>query len=405
MFQSLLKIKILLKKKAFKNEVNFLKECDILLFCRDNDRGLSINKQAFSPLLDSVFIEMSNEGFICQSISLPWSTMGINETYVNSLNLNNRYLFSLIFNKIRKVFGFAERNYYLNLLRLVKPKAIIGIGLPQNLCKACKELKIIDVELLHGIGYTYLPWGWSKLDSLSLPSVVLSLDKTSTNTFKVLASSGVEVLEVQHPFYKLYLDGKFTSIQGWDYEVDNSYKKQILVTLQWGYAGEDKDFIGIVSNGIFYEEIKFLIKKRADFCWHFRLHPVQIRGDSKLVLSFMEYLTKNNPNVFWERATEAPLISVAGVCDAHITLSSMSSYEVAALGKPSLILCPQMRQHEKYASYFNDLVEEGYATKADFDVDSMEKWIESATRMAPRLLTESSDTAWESFIKRLKQLT
>jgi hypothetical protein len=405
MFQSLLKIKILLNKKAFKNEINFLKECDILFFCHDDDRGLSINKQAFSPLLDSVFIEMTNEGLSCQSISLPWSTMGNNETYVNSLNLNNWYLFSLIINKIRIFFCLAERNYYLNLLKIVKPIAVIGIGLPQNLCKACNELKIINVELLHGIGYTYLPWGWSKLDSLSLPSMVLSLDKTSTNTFKVLTSSGVEVLEVQHPFYKLYLDGKFTNIQGWDYEVDYSYKKQILVTLQWGYAGEDKDFIGIVSNGIFYEEIKYLIKNRVDFCWHFRLHPVQIRGDSKLALSFMEDLTKNNSNVFWERATKAPLICVAGACDAHITLSSMSSYEVALLGKPSLILCPQMRQHEKYASYFNDLVEEGYATKADFNIDSIEKWIESATRMSPRLLTESSDKAWDSFMKRLKQLT
>jgi hypothetical protein len=404
MIKFLLKLKILLKKKAFKNEVNLLKECDILFFCQDNDRGLSIDKKAFSPLLDSVFIEMSNEGFICQSISLPWSTMGFNETYVNSLNLNNRYLFFLIINKIRIFFGFAERNYYRNLLKIVNPIAVIGIGLPQNLCKACKELKIIDVELLHGLGYTYLPWGWSKLDSLDLPSVVLSLDKTSTNTFKVMASSGVEVLEVQHPFHKLYLDGKFTSIQGWDYEVDNSYKKQILVTLQWGYAGEDKDFIGIVSNGIFYEEVKNLIKKRVDFCWHFRLHPVQVRGGSKAALSFMNDLTRDNSNVFWERATEAPLFSVVSACDAHITLSSMSTYEIAALGKPSLILCPQMRQHEKYANYFHDLVGDGYAKKTDFDINFIEKWIDSVSLLPPRSLGDGKDNSWDTFIKRIKDL-
>lgn len=404
MIQYLKKIKILFNINLFKNDIKFLKKCDVLFFCHDNDRSLSIDGRAFSPLLDSVFFEMSKKGFSCQSISLPWSTLEIEETYVNSLNINNRYLLFRLVCIIKSFFGCKEKNFYLDLLKKAKPKAIFGIGLPRKLCAACKELNIIDVELLHGIGFTHLPWGWSKLDSLSLPSVVLSLDKTSTSTFEVLTSKGVQILEVPHPFFKLYLNEKFQNTKGWDYEVDHSYKKHILVTLQWGYAGEDKDFIGIVSNGIFYQEIKHLIKKRVDFCWHFRLHPVQLRGDSRMALSFMDDLTKHNSNVFWEHTTEAPLISVASVCDAHITLSSMSSYEVAALGKPSLILCPQMRQLEKYANYFNDLVEEGYATKADFDINLIEIWIESATRMTPRLLTENSDIAWVSFINRLKQL-
>jgi hypothetical protein len=404
LIQYLQKIKILFKINFFKNDIKFLKKSDLLFFCHDNDRGLTIDNRAFSPLLDSVFIEMSGKGFICQSISLPWSTLGIKETYVNALNINNRYLLCRLIYKIRSFFGCKERNYYLDLLGRAKPKAIFGIGLPPNICRACKELNIVDVELLHGIGYAHLPWGWAKLDSQSLPSVILSLDKTSTNTFEVLTGKGVQILEVPHPFFNLYLNGNFKNIQGWNYEVNNSYKKQILVTLQWGYAGEDQDFNDIVSNGIFYEEVKNLIKKRVDFCWHFRLHPVQVRGGSKAALSFMNDLTRNNSNVFWEHATEAPLISVASACDAHITLSSMSSYEIAALGKPSLILCPQMRQHEKYANYFNDLVEEGYATKADFDLDLIEMWIESATRMPPRLLTKNSDEAWNCFTSQLKSL-
>jgi hypothetical protein len=403
MIQYLKKIKIILDINFFKNDVKFLKKCNVLFFCHDNDRGLSIDGQAFSPLLDSVFIEMSNKGFNCQSISLPWSTLGIKETYVNSLNINNKYLFHKLINKIKSFFGCQENNYYLDLLVKVKPKAIFGIGLPQKLCEACKELNIIDVELLHGIGYTYLPWGWSKLNSLTLPSVVLSLDKTSTNTFQALAVKGVRVLEVPHPFLRIDSNGGFTNIQSWNYQVDISFKKHILVTLQWGYSGEDKDFSGIVSNGIFYEEIEELIRKRTDFCWHFRLHPVQMQGNqSKKALSFVKRLNQTYKNTLWERASSVPLLKVADACDVHLTLSSMSAYDVAMVGKPSLIFCPRMRNHEEYKNYFNDLEEEGYAKKVDFDLNFIEKWIESAFKLKPRAISLGGDDAWDYFLSSLK---
>jgi hypothetical protein len=176
-----------------------------------------------------------------------------------------------------------------------------------------------------------------------------------------------------------------------------------LVTLQWGYAGEDKDFSGIVSNGFFYKEIEFLIKKRADYCWHFRLHPSQMRGrEFKRAIFFIQNLAKNNLNVTWKNTSAVPLISVANACDAHLTLSSMSSYEVAAIGKPTMILCPKMREDGKYVNYFNDLLAEGYALKADFDNNLIEKWIDNSSKMKPRALSKQNDKSWEIFIERLK---
>jgi hypothetical protein len=406
MIQSLQKIKKLIKVNFNKNDIKFLKKCDVLFFCHDNDRGLSIDGQAFSPLLDSVFIEMSNKGFSCQSISLPWSTMSSNQIHVNSLNLNNKYLLFGVLNKVRSLFGVAKKNFYLELLEKTKPVAVIGIGLPQKLCLACKELKIIDVELLHGIGYTFLPWGWQNLNASRLPSLVLALDKISAQTFNQLNEKGVDVISIPHPFLKMYHDNKFSNIKNWIYSIDKSYKKHILVTLQWGYAGENEDFRGIVENGIFYQEIEGLIKKRSDFFWHFRLHPAQIRGSqSDNAMAFILKLSKTNSNICWDSTSKVPLVSVASVCDAHLTLSSMSCYEVASLGIPSMILCPRIREAGKYSDYYNDLVAEGYAIKANFDVNFIEQWIDSIIKMARRPLIDDSIESWEDFIVKLKKLT
>ena len=43
-----------LKTVNFKDTSKNLKKCDVLLFCHDADRGVTLNNKAYSPLIDSV---------------------------------------------------------------------------------------------------------------------------------------------------------------------------------------------------------------------------------------------------------------------------------------------------------------------------------------------------------------
>jgi hypothetical protein len=346
-------------------------------------------------LIDSIHEEFAKKNIKCQSISLPWSKLGLKKTIYKSLLFNRNYFFQLVKNKISASKNFSA---YELIFKKSKAKLIIGIGLGPELCMAAKKNNVITVELLHGIGYTFIPWGWDKLDQNSLPAKIFVLDNVSRETFKPLESKGVSIIKVPHPFYKRILDPQYTVPVEWSYNPQPG-KKNILITLQWGYDGELSELSGFLGNGLFYEELEWLVKKRSDFFWHFRLHPVQMKGaNSKKIISFMENFSTKHINVVWEKSSIVPLASIASVCDAHITMSSMSCYDVAMLGLPSLVLCPTTRDNGIYKDYFTDLVNEDYVIKKTVDVNIIEAWIDGIKKKGPRSLGIFDNDVWNSLI-------
>jgi hypothetical protein len=376
-----------LKPHYFYSEISKIKKCDVLLFCHDVDRGLALNGLAYSPLIDSIYEEFERKNIKCQAISLPWSKLGLKKTANKSLLFNRNYLLQLIKNKILNSKNFDA---YESIFIRSQAKIVLGIGLTSDLCLTAKKYNITTIELLHGMGYTFIPWGWDVLDVNNLPSKILTLDDVSEETFKPLESKGISVIKVPHPFYKKILNPKYAQPTEWSY-IGRKDKKNIIFTLQWGYDGDVSELSGILNNGIFYDELELLIKKRSDFFWHFRLHPVQL--NSNKTISYVKGLTEKYNNVDWEQSSAVPLMSVASVCDVHITMSSMSCYDVSILGLPSLVLCPTTRGDGYYKDYFSDLVEEGYVTKMTLDVVVVEKWIDTISKKSPRSLEKTGD-AW-----------
>jgi hypothetical protein len=380
-----------LKPHYFYSEISKIKRCDVLLFCHDVDRGLTLNGLAYSPLIDSIYEEFTRKKIKCQAISLPWSRLGLNKTANKSLLFNRNYLLQLVKNKILNSKNFDA---YESIFIRSQAKIVLGIGLTSDLCLAAKKYNITTIELLHGMGYTFIPWGWDVLDVNKLPSKILTLDDVSKEAFKPLESKGVSIIKVPHPFYKKINNPKYALPAEWNY-IGRKDKKNILFTLQWGYDGDLSELSGILNNGIFYDELEFLIKKRNDFFWHFRLHPVQL--NSNKTISYVRGLSEKYNNVDWEQSSAVPLMSVASVCDVHITMSSMSCYDVSVLGLPSLVLCPTTRGDGYYKDYFSDLVEEGYVTKMILDVVVVEKWVDTISKKSPRSLEKSGDT-WDDLL-------
>lgn len=386
-----------LKTIKFTNTLKAIKPCDVLFFCHDVDRSISLNNQAYSPLIDSVRQEIENKGYTCISIAHPWSRITGECGYGEPVNINNYFLLSRIFGKI----GFnLELKLYEKIIKKASPKLIITIGSNSDLCKAARDSKVFHAELLHGIGYTPMPWGWNKKHKENLPQCILSLDPVSTQTFSELEKKDIIVKEISHPFFKRFQSEKLGLIpHEWvPVKKINPYKKEILISLQWGYANgiDAKDsFKDILDNGLFYNEIEEVIKQTlTTVYWRFRLHPVHYRQPSKYKKQFelIESLIEKYENCEWRESTYIPLPGILMQCSGHITMLSMVSYEAAYVGVPTLALCPSLRGNGVNNGMFDDLVKKGYLLKQHSQVNSILEWVNDVEKLEPILKDITNNT-------------
>jgi len=386
-----------LKTVNFKDTSKNLKKCDVLLFCHDADRGVTLNNKAYSPLIDSVQNKLKIEGYSCQTIAHPFSKLIGNWAYGFPITINRSYLKALVLNKILKNNNLVK--YYEDLFKAANPRIIISIGCNDEFCLAARNLNIYHFELLHGIGYTPMPWDWDKKEKENLPQGILSLDAVSTNTFNELKLKGLDVYQINHPFLSRFnLKNNIELPEEWILkDIDQKYTKTILVALQWGYAPSIDELDihkGILNNGLFFEEIESIIKETKDsIFWRFKFHPVQYRQQKKYkkLFNIVDNFIKEFKNCEWKESTFLPLPSILGTCDGHITMSSMSSYEAAYLGVRTLALCPTLQKGGIYENMFEDLVKKGYLVKEKPNKVKICNWINALTRLEPLLQFSNQD--------------
>ena len=401
----------LFKNINLKDSVSSITACDVLMFCHDADRGVTLSQLPYSPLMDSLGDELRARGYHCQSISLPWSRLTGSLAYNRPIAFNRRYFWALLQNKISKQPGQRPLvSLYEKILTLARPKLIITIGCENALCEAAQHLGIYHVELLHGIGYAKIRWGWDAKDPLHLPRGVLSLDAVSTQTFSALEPKGLEVKDIPHPFLRRFQENNFRSLPNEWLPIERKgkiYKKEILISLQWGYFGdhgESNFYSGVLKNGLFYDEIESLIKKTEhEIFWRFRFHPVQLRQPAKYkkLFDFMDLFVQKHENCDWKESTHLPLPSLLRQCAGHITMNSMSSYEAAYFGVPTLALCPTLQPGGQFELFFNDLVENGYLSKQAFDEFAISQWLDRVEKKPPLLTNLGADDAFDDALNWL----
>lgn len=383
-----------LSKINFKDTVSNIHSCDVLLFCHDVDRGISLNNKAYSPLIDSVKDQFEEAGYSCLSIAHPWSKIIGNAGYGSPIAINRSYFIAKTFSKLSRNFIYkADVKLYERIIKKSNAKVIITIGCSNELCEAARNLEVFHAELLHGIGYTPMPWGWESKDKIHLPQAILSFDEVSTKTFSELEKHGVLIKEIPHPFLSRFQEEKLRKIptEWLPRKKQSKYKKEILVSLQWGYAPglDEHDFFkGFLRNGLFYDELKEVILKTQDTVfWRFRFHPVQYRQPDKYkkLFHFMDEFVNENKNCDWKESTYIPLPSLLIQCSGHITMSSMTNYEAAYMGVPTLALCPSLRVGGVYEEFFEDLVEQGYVSKQCVEKSDIIKWVNTVEKKEPLL--------------------
>ena len=80
-------------------------------------------------------------------------------------------------------------------------------------------------------------------------------------------------------------------------------------------------------------------------------------------------------------------------------MSSMSCYDAAAMGVPSLMLCPTVQPGNIHGNLFKDLVEDGYVTKALPNLDVINDWVDRIEPKQPRLSNLEDDAALEDALQ------
>lgn len=359
-----------------KDDLHKMKHSDVLFFCHDNDRGIDFNGVAYSPIIDSYSEELQRQGLTVQTIAHPWSKLTGRLAFGCPLSFNRSYFFARLLDKKFKT--HKTKKLYLKIFKKTNPKKIITIGCNDAFCQAARELNILHIEILHGFGYAPIPWGWDKKEKENLPQEIYSFDMVSTETFKGLSKHDVKITQTQHPFLKRFDKSELHKLPlEWQVAPRAEFKKQILISLQWGYAsGVDchPEFEGVLENGLFPTGLLNIISKtEKEVLWRFRFHPVHYRNQDKYQAHFklIERLVSKYKNCEWQESTYKPLPSVLAYCDGHLTMSSMSSYEAAYMGIKTIAYCPTLRDGKVNHKLFNDLEMSNKLMKNKFSIQDL----------------------------------
>lgn len=382
-----------------------LTKCDVLFFCSDGDRGINLNNLPYSPLIDSIKDSFESKNFKCVTIAHPQSKLVGLKAYGNPISINRSYNIALLknfFNKLilKKRVNFFLLHFYKKIFNKVNPKICITIGISNELCLAARELNIFHYELLHGIGFDPIPWDWEKKALQNLPQGILTLDAVSTKTFSFFEKQGIIVQQIAHPFISRFSPNMIHNLPDeWKLSPQSKgYKKEILVGLQWGYDGEYECFKGILKNGLMYDELIEVVKQTKDtIFWRFRFHPVQMHDKTRYKKHFeiIKQLVENNANCEWIESSTLPLPVLSTVIDGHITMCSMTAYDVSYFGISTLALCPSLRDKGIYVDMFKDLEDRDYLIKANPFVSSILNWAHNVEKREPYLQDSNSPSVIE----------
>lgn len=370
-----------------------LRPADVLMICHDANHGLMLEGRAYSPLMDSVRELLEGVGYSCAKVAWQFSKLTGERAHGAPRALNRSYLVAAILSQLRRLSGRGAGwrrpivNLHRRILGAVKPRLVISIGSSPELAVACHEMGVRHAELMHGMGYPFIPWGWDRLPEEALPTDILALDRKSSEVFGALADKGVAVQQVPHPFLERFAHGIPAGLpQEWCLPMPDkakAYEKRVLVALSWGYAGDhggETDLAGILDNGLYPDVVAQMIEETAEnVFWTFRLHPVQLRQPDRYgsLVERLDVFCRAHANTEWEWGSTVPLpVALHGV-DGVATMASMSCYDAAAMQVSSLALCPTLRGHGKYRDLFAELVADGYVTKANWSPEPFREWLSS----------------------------
>lgn len=380
----------------------FVDKC-ILFSASDGNRGHHGVDGYFSPIFAPIQSYCESYSFKSINLSYPLSHYHSREVSGGAILLNRQAISILFIELIEKVMlgkniaaqRKKKRRVQLlkNMLSFLKPSLIFAFQATQELCTAAHELGISVVEPMHGMNLSPSDEIFKStiygLESNVLPDAYLAYDDRTLSTLRdLIGDRDISVFRMPHPWHvecqnpeSIYFNGKLLSSLT---SASNTVK--ILVSLQWGYAGERDSLSNIIPNGVMHPSIVEAIITNPHVLWLLRLHPVQLRTRGyKSHIEYVRLLSEKYQNVKWEEPTSLPLPAILSNIQGHITMTSGTAGEAAIFGVPSLLLCPTLRIGGALQGWFSELVEGEYAEYGVLDAKCISDWISKLSSTQSKL--------------------
>jgi len=243
---------------------------------------------------------------------------------------------------IKIAFIRFEADYFKMLLTNTGARLAIQVsyyntdGFAFNL--ACRELQIPCVDIQHGMtgaehpaygswtkvpesGFEILPsffWSWTEIDVATINDWAKEtggfhrafLGKQPLNSY--FQTSGKDL-------FRQYSDNLARL-------ADKDHKKNVLISLQPVF----------ISEKILNELLKAIQDSPDNFQWWVRAHPCNTPQEFALAKGFL--VKGHNKNVFFDEATDPPLMAVLSNMDLHVTHCSSVVLEALDYDIPSIVI-------------------------------------------------------------------
>jgi hypothetical protein len=222
---------------------------------------------------------------------------------------------------------------------------------------ACMRRGIVSIDVQHGVqgeqhvaygrwinvpssGYELLPehfWCWSELEVRAIRSWA----EGRTNRHSAFVGG--------NPWMEMWQDERSPFVAAADEAVRavlHPERRTILVTLQWGMT--DQTFLTPL--------LELIATAGKSWTWWLRLHPV-MRTRRRQIKAMLH--ARGLRDVLLDEPSDFALPALLKHSDVHLTYSSSTVLEAAALGVASVVISPAS------AAYFPDLVRDGLVLELD----------------------------------------
>lgn len=379
-----------------------LRECDVLYISRDSDRQFVFEGQHYSPLIDSLQLELTKSGLMGISIALPYSTIIHNKTFGTVLQFNFSYLVSELKDKLmgiilRKRVSKSKEQFWENILRLTKAKVVISIHPNRDLVFVCRQFKISIFDLQHGVisGENYYSRRVWEIDpeNIVFPDFLLWDQSSADKLHSLLAPYSPLYYIIGNPWIRR-LSGKDKddiTINNLRSEIERKITKKhcILLTLQHG-----KGIVGI-EDTITDNLIEVIQAMKLDCQWLIKLHPSQCIGkEYTKAINFLKKKFKDLLDIVeWDVSSNTPLPILMQLSTLHITFNSGSAIEAFKMG-----LCTGLldKRYKLMESWFGDYMKNDLIEVLPEDRSELISWIYNKSKRNSLMkdsIDEDSDLA------------
>lgn len=333
-------------------------QCEVLLACHANDLISDASGGLYSTVLEDLERHFLDRKVAFHRLLLPFSypprVLKTRFVICNRLLLLSRVLSRLstrfrTFRFLYILYSRLELRAWARLLNSLAPKAIVAVGAPPMLCRACRLLGVLYVEILHGYRFTEVPWGYDRRKADELPDYIVCLDPVSSRTFSALEPS-TKIISCRSSLETRRLKSLDTGrsvlqessdlissayVQRSPYLIGRDSQTTVLVALQWGYLA-DEVFGGRFENGLYPSILDEQFQRRGtSLRFVLRLHPVHLAVPSYArTVAHVRRICSECRNVLDFQHGHGDLFRVFSYVDCVLTPGSGLASEALTFGLP-----------------------------------------------------------------------